>query len=146
MANITDVCTYSPAPRSAPTPLARALSEHGRPAQIQVALGTNGRRLPTVNAATLRRYYRYLSQNLSLPCPAWYPEPTLLEEDGDYPCTVLELIDPANGPGDEFDGIFCKVRKGTWERSLPLIELELPPDGPNYQLVEDYWDWFWHWR
>jgi hypothetical protein len=29
---------------------------------------------------------------------------------------------------------------------LSLIELELSPDGPNYRLVENYWDWFWHWQ
>ena len=83
---------------------------------------------------------------LSLPFAVWYPEPTLAEEDGEYPCTVVELIDPASGLGDEFDGIFCKVRKGSYERDLPLLELELPPEDPNFQLVEDYWDWFWHWR
>ena len=110
----------------------------------QVIFGAPGR-LPTVDAATLRHYYRHLAQHLSLPFVAWYPEPTL-HEDGECPCTVVELIDPATGLGDEFDGIFCKVRKGEHERKLPLIELELPPDDPNYELVERYWDWFWHSR
>ena len=59
---------------------------------------------------------------------------------------MVALIDPATGVGDAFDGIFCKVHKGKHEVVLPLIELDLPPDDPNYQLVEQYWDWFWHWR
>ena len=92
----------------------------------------------------LRRCYRYLSEKLSLPCVAWYSEPT--DEDGGCPCTLVELIDPATGPGDKFDGIFCKVRKRGLERILPLIELELSPDDPNCPLVECYWDCFWHWR
>jgi hypothetical protein len=24
--------------------------------------------------------------------------------------------------------------------------LEIPQDGPNFQLIEDYWFWFWNWR
>ena len=114
--------------------------------QIRVALGHGWRSLPRVDAITLRRYYRYLAQNLALPFAVWYPEPTFVKDDGEYPCSVVELIDPASGPGDVFDGIFCKVRKGACEKDLPLIELELPPEGPNFQLVENYWDWFWHWR
>ena len=99
-----------------------------------------------MNAGTLRRYYLHLSQCLSLPFMAWYPERTLSDDEEEYPCIVTELIDPATGLGDDFDGTFCKVRKGKHERNLPLIELELPPSDPNYSLVEHYWDWFWHWR
>jgi hypothetical protein len=29
---------------------------------------------------------------------------------------------------------------------LPLIELELSPNSPNSQLIEDFWFWFWNWR
>jgi hypothetical protein len=29
---------------------------------------------------------------------------------------------------------------------VPLIELEIPGDSPNFQLIEDYWHWFWNWR
>ena len=140
-----DVHSFSAARRSAQQP-ATSLSERDRTEHIRVALGSRGRRLPTVNADTLRQYYRYLSQKLVLPFAAWYPEPTLADEDGEYPCLVAELIDPASGLGDEFDGIFCTGRKGTRERDLPLIEFELPPEDPNYELVEQYWDWFWHWR
>jgi hypothetical protein len=75
---------------------------------------------------------------------AWFPKPT--DEDGGYPCTVTELIDPATGLGDKFDGIFCKVRKGQHERNVPLIELELSADDPNCRVAERYWDCFWCWR
>ena len=88
--------------------------------------------------------YHYLARNLSLPCVAWYPEPT--DEDGGCPCTVTGLIDPANGPGDKFNGIFCKVQIGKQERKLPLIELEMPADAANRQVVARYWDCFWRWR
>jgi hypothetical protein len=58
----------------------------------------------------------------------------------------IELLNPTQHLGDEFDGIFCKTRKGDFEINLPLIELELPDDSPNSQLIEDYWYWFWNWR
>jgi hypothetical protein len=57
---------------------------------------------------------------------------------------VLELLDPAKHLGDGFDGIFSKTRKGKYEINLPLIELEVPDDGPNCEFIEDYW--FWNWR
>jgi hypothetical protein len=30
------------------------------------------------------------------------------------------------------------------EINLPLIELEIPQDRPNFRFVEDYW--FWNWQ
>ena len=47
---------------------------------------------------------------------------------------------------DEFGGIFCKTRKGDCDINLPLIELEIPQNSPNFQFIEDYWYWFWNWR
>ena len=58
----------------------------------------------------------------------------------------MELLDPTQYLGDEFDGIFCKTRKGKFEVNLPLIELHVPEGSPNFQLIEDYWYWFWNWR
>jgi hypothetical protein len=48
--------------------------------------------------------------------------------------------------GDEIDGLFCKTRKAEYELDLPLIELEIPPNSRNFQLIEDYWYWLWNWR
>jgi hypothetical protein len=105
-----------------------------------------GEHLPSVDEETLSRYYKYLSAHLSFPFRAYYPEPTTSLEEVQHRCTVLELLDPAKDICDEFDGIFCKTRKGKYEINLPLVELEIPQDSPNFQLIEDYWFWFWHWR
>ncbi len=139
-----DRCTYPEVDRSVPKSAARRLSERYRTEQFGTELGCGRHRLQTVDAARLRHCYRYLSHNLSLPCVAWYPEPT--DENGGCPCTVMELIDPATGPGNKFDGIFCKVRIGKQERNLALTALELPPEDPNYRLVQRCLDCFWHWR
>jgi hypothetical protein len=83
---------------------------------------------------------------LLFPFTATYPEPKTLLEEVEHRCTVVELLDPAKGICDEFDGIFCKTRKGKYGVNLPLTELRVPDDNPNFQFIEDYWYWFWNWR
>ncbi len=102
--------------------------------------------IPSVDAETLFRYYRYLSARLSFPFTAHYPEPRSSLEEVQYRGTILELLDPAKYICDEFDGILCKTCKGKYEINLPLTELDVPDDSPNFQLIEDYWYWFWNWR
>ena len=115
--------------------------------RIIEALGPMRQQLPGVNEETLSRYFP-VSDGRQIVIPVHRPLPgttNSLEEQQDR-CTVLELLDPINDICDEFDGIFCKTRKGTFEVNLPLIELEIPQDSPNFQLIEDYWFWFWNWR
>ncbi len=114
--------------------------------RIIEALGPLEGHFPGVDEETLARYYKYLSARLSFPFAAHYPEPRSSLEEVQHRCTVVELLDPVNDICDEFDGIFCKTRKGKYEVNLPLTELEIPEDSPNFQLIEDYWYWFWNWR
>jgi hypothetical protein len=122
------------------------VSQDDRKERILTALEPSGDRLPEVNEDSLRRYCRYLSANLLFPFAAHYPRPTSAKEEREFRCYVWELIDPANHLGDEFDGIFCVTRKGKYELKLPLNELDLPEDSPNFRLIEDYRHWFWNWR
>ncbi len=117
-----------------------------QPNRIREALGVTRGGLPKVDQDTLARYYAYLSANMSLPLTAYYPQPMNAQEKTQFRCTVLELLDPTQYLGDEFDGIFCKTGKGNFEVNLPLIELHIPRDTPDFQLIEDYWYWFWNWR
>jgi len=115
-------------------------------ARILAALGLSDDRLPHVDDANVFRYYEYLSHHLRFPFTAYYPEPMNLHEEILHECTVLELLDPSKYVSDEFHGIFCKARKGTFEVNLPLVELEVPQASQNFRLIEDYWYWFWNWR
>ena len=119
------------------------LDQRGR---ILEALGPLGEHLPSVDEETLSRYHKFLAARLSFPFTAYYPEPTTSLEEAQCRCAVLELLHPAKDICDEFDGIFCKTIKGKYEINLPLIELEVPDDSPNFQFIEDYWYWFWNWR
>ena len=121
-------------------------SEDHQKQRILAALGIDGALLPMVDEDTLLRYFKYLSENLSFPFTAHYPEPTTPLEEVQYECTVLELLDPSKYVSDEFDGIYCKTEKAGFEVNLPLVELEVSGDSPDFQLIEDYWYWFWNWR
>ena len=128
-----------------PLPVA-ASANVDRTGRIQAALGLTADGLPRIDEDTLARYYAYLSANMSFPFTAFYPQPMNAQERSQFRCTVLDLLDPIQHLGDEFDGIFCRTRKGNFEVNLPLIELHVPHDSPDFQLIEDYWYWFWNWR
>jgi hypothetical protein len=114
--------------------------------RIVTALGPLGEHSPSVDERTLSRYCKYLSVRLLFPFTAHYPAPRSPLEEVQYRCIVLEVLDPIKHIYDDFDGIFCKTHKGNYEINLPLIELEIPEDSPNFQFIEDYWYWFWNWR
>ena len=101
--------------------------------RIMAAFGLTTGGLPKVDETTLARYYRYLTTNLSVPFTAHYLKPRSSLEEVEHRCTVLELLDPVNDICDEFDGIFCKTRKGKYEINLPLTELRVSENSPNYQ-------------
>jgi hypothetical protein len=126
--------------------IAESNARHDQMNRIAEALGALGKQLPSVDEVAVSRYYQYLSSRMLFPFTAHYPEPTTSLEEVQYRCTVLELLDPVKDLFDDFDGIFCKTRKGIYEINLPLFELEVPHDSPNLQFIEDYWYWFRNWR
>ena len=114
--------------------------------RIRAVFGLPRGGLPKVDEQSLSQYFHYLESHLPLPFAAYYPQPTNSREKAEFQCTVVELLDPAGCLGDEFDGIFCKFRKGDFEVNLPLMELHVPPGSLHFQIIEDYWYWFWNWR
>jgi hypothetical protein len=114
--------------------------------RVRSALGLRNGQLPKVSLETLTQYYKHLSARLSFPFVAYYPESTNPQDEVDFNCMVLELLDPRKHLRDEFDGIFCRTRKGGLAVDLPLIDLEVPEYDPNFRLLEDYWYWLWNWR
>jgi hypothetical protein len=140
------LATVADAHRNGITVVPESCPELNQKDRIIEALGPLGEHLPSVDEETLSRYYTYLTARLSFPFTATYPEPKTLLEEAEHRCIVVELLDPAKDICDEFDGIFCKTSKRNYEINLPLIELEVPDDSPNFQFIEDYWYWFWNWR
>lgn len=139
------LATYTDVGWAQPQSAAASCHERNQKERIRIALGA-GNQVPRVDEASLARYYQYLSAHLPLPLVAYFPEPSNPREDAEFRCVVLELLDPEQHLGDEFDGLFCKTRKGKYELNLPLIDLCLPAGSFQHQLLDDYWQWFWHWR
>lgn len=146
LATIADVPTLSDVVLKAPQGVSRVCSDPGQRERIFEALWPLGEHGPGVDEETLSRYYKYLSARLTFPFAATYPEPRTALEEAECRCTVIESLDPAQTICDEFDGIRCRIRKGKYGADLPLTELEVPEDSANFQLIEDYWHWFWNWR
>ncbi len=140
------LATYTDTDRNELAVVTNSSSEDDRKQRILAALRIDGDHLPLVDEETLFRYFEHLSDDLSFPFSAHYPEPTTPLEEVQYECTVLELLDPSKHVSDEFDGIFCKTWKAGFEVNLPLVELEVSQDSPDFQMIEDYWYWFWNWR
>ncbi len=138
--------TYTEAQPSEFAVITEPRSKDQQKHRILVAVGIDGNDLPLVDEDTLFRYYEYLSEKLTMPFSAHYPEPLNSLDEAQYECTAQGLLDPSKYVGDPFDGILCKTMKAGIEVNLPLHELHIAHDSPNLQLVEDYWYWFWNWR
>jgi hypothetical protein len=112
--------------------------------RVRAILGLcRGASLPKINAATLFRYYRYLSSRLTLPCEARYSSDS---DDTVYPVTVIRLVDPQTMRCDNRAGLSCIVYQRNKADALPLVDIEVGHDCPNFQILEDYWFWVWNWR
>jgi len=112
--------------------------------RIRAVLGVrNGTELPKVDAATMLAYYRYLARHFTLPCDARYSS----DADGAVSLvTVTGLIDPQTMPSDNLAGLCCTAYHRNKTEILPLVDLEVGHDSPNFQFLEDYWFWLWNWR
>ena len=112
--------------------------------RIRAILGLRkGASLPKVNAERMLRYYRYLLPHLTLPCEARFSSDAAGVV---YPVAVTGLVDPETTPSDKRTGLCCIVSYRNDVGFLPLVDIEVDADSPNFQLLEDYWFWLWNWR
>ena len=114
--------------------------------RIRAALGLEHGQLPKVESQWLHRYYEYLAVHLSFPFEAEYAEDISGYRQLVSTVTVISLLHPDEHAQHEEFGLICRARRGTQEIEVPLADVELKEDSPNYRLVEDYWYWFWNWR
>jgi hypothetical protein len=98
--------------------------------------------LPPVEPESLQRYYHFLANGLTFPFPAVYHEPVGQTQDATHRITVFGLCDPLEHPSEH--GLMCRAMHVRQPLELPLVEVEVGPDSPNFQLVEDYWSWAWN--
>jgi hypothetical protein len=115
--------------------------------RVRAALGLEKGPLPKVAIQWLRKYHAHLAGKLSLPFRAQHNEETGLFGQAAYSeVEVVALVDPDKSATDEYHGLVCKVRKADREMEVPLVDLEVDEENPNFRLIEDYWYWIWNWR
>ena len=112
--------------------------------RIRQVLGLHpGLSLPPINRAFLLKYYQYLLSRLCFPCEARYSDET---EPNVYPVTMIGLVDPRTSPAGDLTGLGCVTHVKNKTAELPLLDIEVPEDCPNFAILEDYWYWLWNWR
>ena len=119
-----------------------SLTKRGPEERIRAILGPpSSSRLPPVNPATLVKYYQYLASRLTFPFECRYYSEA---ERVVYPVTVIGLVDPRTSPADAATGLFCAIYLKDKQGVLPLVEIEVADDSPNFQIIEDHWYWVWN--
>jgi hypothetical protein len=121
---------------------------HEQEQRIAIALGLDKGPLPNVGIEWLRKYFKYLAANLAFPFEAQHTEEIGYYRQPAYSqVQVIALLDPDKNPGqDEYSGLICRILKVEQEIEVPLVDLEVDEEHPNFQLIEDYWYWIWNWR
>ncbi len=98
--------------------------------------------LPHVTVHTLLTYKRYLAHHLTFPFQALYAETKPPVRRLVRYITVLALVDTIN---DLSEGVLCTVEGIQPVQELPLIEIGVQEDDPNYPVIDDYAYWFLNW-
>ncbi len=100
---------------------------------------SNGAPVPRVNRDSLRRYYEYLIAHLAVPFDALYADTRPPVRQLVRHLRVVRVLDM----GDHLtEGLICEVQESPKGRHLPLSELGVREDDPNYELLDDYAFWF----
>jgi hypothetical protein len=120
--------------------------EQDRESRIRAALGIDRGPLPKIKAEWLRQYRLHLSSKLLFPFFARYNEESAGRAPVVFYVEVFGLADPDETPDVENSGLLCRALKNVREEEVPLVDLEVDEDHPNFQLLEDYWYWIWNWR
>lgn len=99
--------------------------------------------IPRVRRESLKKYHTYLAVRLAFPFAAKLARPVHPSQDTEAPLSVVRLLDPNREYHvDGAFGLVCKTFQGREPIDIPLDRVDVDPDHPNYQLLEDYRSWF----
>ncbi len=93
--------------------------------------------LPEDSRDSQRTYFKHLKTRLKFPFSARFNDEV---EHRVRNVTVLGMCDTF--PVDESYGVMCNVVSRDEKAEIPLSELEVAEENPNYQTVDDYAYWF----
>ena len=126
-----------------PTKLAlRPLSSDDPEDRIRMVFGlTSDDRLPQSNEETQQQYMEYWEAHLLFPFKADYSAASSLGSDTSENVSVIGFA--SHSPIDPDDGIVCQAQKEGDAFDVPLSQVHVNEDDPNFGYVEDYTYWLW---
>ena len=132
--------------------MTREAAGNGRPVRddregrIRAILGVAGDEpMPRVRLEALRKCHDHLAANLSFPFEGRLADPVGPHRDTRSPLSVLRLLDVDSYEPEETYGLICKAEQNGERIELPLDRIDVPDDGPNRRLLEDYRYWMGSW-
>jgi hypothetical protein len=109
-------------------------------ARIQAVFGLpEDAPLPRVDRGTLLTYRQHLESHLRVPFDALHAETRPPVRHLVHSVRVLRVLDVEHHVGD---GLLCEVQNHRGTKALPLAEVGVREENPNYQIVDDYAYWF----
>ena len=123
-----------------PKPLASEFQDD----RIRAVFGlTTDDPLPPRNWDTDEKYYHYLKATLQFPFTVRYIDESVPYDNGrDRTGTVIQMFEDFHT--DEGHGAMCQIREGDRLREMPLAELDVPEDNPNFEIIDDYTYWLYN--
>jgi len=97
-----------------------------------------------MNNQNLEIIYDHLISNVSFPFYAEFAMPD--PEKGGETITNIEvhnIIDPDTTEDIETYGLICEASDERGNFKVPISEIVIHQDDPNYHLIEDYCIWYW---
>jgi Calcium binding len=138
----------TPVPIEQPTAIVpRPLSPDDQDDRVRRVFGlTHDDPLPEVGHETLLSYHHYLAARLKFPLFTTYRGESGPFSRKKMTVTITGLLDPEGDDSDEGYGLLCRGLDRDEQVELPLDEIEVDEEDPNFRLVTDYSYWFHNWR
>jgi len=99
---------------------------------------------PDITGQALEIIFDHLISTVSFPFKAEFAMPD--REKGGEEITLIEvhnIIDPDTTDDLQVYGLVCEASDERGHFKVPLSEIVIKQDDPNYHLIEDYCIWYW---
>ncbi|MDH4199631.1 MAG: hypothetical protein OEV66_04545 [Spirochaetia bacterium] len=99
---------------------------------------------PEINGQNMEIIFDHLISAASFPFPAEFsmPDP---EKGGETITDIMveNILDPDSTEAIDSYGLICDAHDEKGSFKVPLSEIVIKQDDPNYHLIEDYCIWYW---
>lgn len=93
-----------------------------------------------VSKKSIEEYYHYLSKTLIFPITGEVSQEAFQLKERIFKVVLHNLCQPE----DYFYGILAEGKSGRKAVVIALAEFSAKASNPNFQIIEDYKDWFWN--